>query len=329
MSELPKELEDQILLEHLIFEGTYENYEEIQELMFKFPKFYLQHLITFAGYFRYFDYKFLGDLFELTGKPQMFFRCTNFSCYLFARNLISLEDFRSKQITNNDYLKPIEEYEQINKDSFNYFIKNDDVSGFINFASNHNFSIEEKHILADDQNKDFLLHLACFSGAVNIFKYMIVNDVAIDDEVVYYAVQGGSEEIMELLQSKGYSFDCKLQVAIQSHRNNIAKWIYENYKDQYFKLPNCLDYFNTEMLFYFLDDLHWNINSTDFQRKTCLHKSVIYEEFALTKLLLQKGIRTDLRDTVYKTAFDYCQTDEIKSLFQQLNNDDDKNEKDS
>ena len=317
MSLIPKEIEDQIRLEKLIFEGTYDNYEEIQELMFNFSKLYLQHLITFAGYFRYFDYKFLGDLFQLTGKPETFFRCTNFSCYLYTRKLITIDDFKGKQITNSSYLMSINEYEKVDEDSFKYFIKNDDVAGFLKCASNHHLFIEKEHIIADGVNNDYLFHLACFMPAVNIFKYMIVNNVKVDDEAIYYAVQGGSEEIIELLHSKGYSFDCKLQVAIQSHRNNIAKWIYENYKDQYFKLPNCLDYFNTEMLLYFIDDLHWNINSTDFQRKTCLHISVIYQEIAMTKLLLQKGVRTDLRDTLHKTAFDYCQTDELKALFHQ------------
>ena len=96
------------------------------------------------------------------------------------------------------------------------------------------------------------VEFACYCGAIDILKYLYVNECPVSDRALDKAISSGSEEIVEFLASQGHSFDYRLDKAVMYHQNNIAKWIYENYKDYRLKLSDCIRYCNTEMFFYFL-----------------------------------------------------------------------------
>ena len=304
-----------------MFTCTYDDYEEIQKLMLNFSPLFNQELIFFTGYFRYYDFKLLGDLFELTGKPQTIFRNSSFSMYLLARQLITPDDIRGNRIITPEPVSKIESDHSIKDKSFEFYIKNDDVRGFIDLSITNNLCIVDKHIIINGRNNDILLHTVCIFGALNILKYLIINNVQLDDEVAYFAVEGGSEDIIELLVAKGISFDSKLQIALQSHQNSIAKWLIENYVDNFFRLPNIVDYFNSEMLIYFLETLGWNISTYDFQHRTCLHLAVIYDEIALAHYLIAHKINQEITDNRLKKAIHYCKSDEMRNFLSSIESD--------
>ena len=91
---------------------------------------------------------------------------------------------------------------------------------------------------------------AAYCSAVNVFKYLMINGMEINDTVVMASVIGGNEDIIELIQNKGISFKGYAQTAIKYHRNNIAKWIIENYNDQSFDIQETIAYTNTLGFFY-------------------------------------------------------------------------------
>ena len=46
---------------------------------------------------------------------------------------------------------------------------------------------------------------------------------------------------------------------------------------------------NTEMLLYFINEHHWNINERDSVCTTCLHSSVQHDDLLLIKYLIGHG----------------------------------------
>ena len=77
--------------------------------------------------------------------------------------------------------------------------------------------------------------------------------------------------IIEFLVSQGISFDDTLVEAIKYHFNDTAKWIYENYSDQNFKITVCIESFNTEMFLYFIEDIHFLCEMIDQLREDILY----------------------------------------------------------
>ena len=78
-----------------------------------------------------------------------------------------------------------------------------------------------------DTNPTFL-EVAAFFGATKCFKYLIQNGNEITDELPYYAIAGGNQEIIEYLKNNGCSFDSPecLDTSIMFHRYELMEWIY-------------------------------------------------------------------------------------------------------
>ncbi|OHT11092.1 hypothetical protein TRFO_04034 [Tritrichomonas foetus] len=79
----------------------------------------------------------------------------------------------------------------------------------------------------------------CFAaamGAVKCFKFLLVNNAVLECEtmneysttIASFAVAGGSNEIVRLLYQKNCDFQEALFVAVQYHRTDIFKWLYQN-----------------------------------------------------------------------------------------------------
>ena len=161
----------------------------------------------------------------------------------------------------------------------------------------------------------------CFCGAVDILKYLIINNVMINELSIRRAVNSGSEELISYLVSNNHSFDFTLNEGIIFHHNKIAKWLYENYRQLIFSLPNSIVFMNTEMLLYFLNiygDL-FDVNEQDYYGKTCLHWSVEQNDTLIVRYLYLKGINLDIKDENGKKAYEYAKTKEMIELFNKFN----------
>ena len=314
--ETEKMLEDRIYFENLVFSATYKDLEEVKSLIHNFPKNWVQTFVSRT--FTPFRYKILGDLFELTGKSVIKFNKYNpVSHYLYVRGLIEDDDFDEKGVPYRSDMKPVEAYENpIEEGSLWDFVHTDNIKQFVEYIELHNFDINTKEIVLNDW-KFTILTLACFSGSVKIVKYLMVNGVKMRNDAIGWAVSGGSEELIDFFSSKGFSFHHFLLNAIQFHHNTIARWLIENYKDDFAKVMYCAMHFNTELLLLFVNELHWHINDQDMKsRRTALHWSVMNNDLLVTKFLLSKGADKNRKDYDLKKPIAYAKDDEIARILE-------------
>jgi ankyrin repeat protein len=84
------------------------------------------------------------------------------------------------------------------------------------------------------QGHPTLVQVAAFFGAVNCFKWFVMNgaDLFVIDHtsltVAQFAVAGGNIEIIRLCQQSGLNFFGTLHTAIKFHRNTIFDWLFES-----------------------------------------------------------------------------------------------------
>ena len=309
-------LEQRIYFENLIFSATEKDMDEIKSLINNFPKNWVQTFVSRT--FTPFRYKILGDIFALTGKSVIKFNKYNpVSHYLFARKLINDDDFDEKGSPYQSDLKPIEVYEHpIEPGSIWDCVHSDNISSFVEYIEVHNLDINTNEVVLNDW-KFNIITLACFSGSINIVKYLMLNGMKIKNDAIGWAVSGGSEELMDFFSSKGFSFHHFLLNAIQFHHNSIARWLVENYNDDFAKVMYCAMHFNTELLIFFVNDLKWHINDQDLKsRRTALHWAVMNNDLLETKFLLSKGADKNRKDYDLKKPIAYAKDEEIIKILE-------------
>ena len=105
---------------------------------------------------------------------------------------------------------------------------------------------------------------AAFCGSVSCFKFLLVNGGKITAEIVSNAVRGGNEEIVELLQQQGFSFNNTFDDAVISHNNDLANWILENSENREIPAVFYVRAHNTELLLNMLEKfVNQSINFTE------------------------------------------------------------------
>ena len=309
-------LKEQIYFEELIFHiSNEENQIKAKNIICKFNKKWVQSLLFNAS--DLFQLKIIGDLFSLTGKCEVeLIENDSLTEYLFLRNLLGDKD---KNKINLSTLRSINEYENpIQENTLLYIIKNDNVSSFVDFITSNNINIEEELITIHGYYKYHIIDICAHLGSVNIFKYLILNNAKFYPDTIFDSILGGNETLIEYIKSLGHSFEECLSFAIWRHHNTLAKWLIENYHCTDCTLAECAFGFNTEMLIYFIDTLHININSTDTSNKTALHWAVEHNDLNTVQYLISKGININLKDSSDKTAIDYATSEEMKNLFKNI-----------
>ena len=134
------------------------------------------------------------------------------------------------------------------KDSLAAIISNDDVE---KLAYNDVREPISALIIEDSSKKLSCLAFAAFSGSLKVFKYIVINyGITLGDDLLTYAIIGGNEEILEIISGNDISFKGHAKTAMKYHRNEIAKWIIENYDDHLFSLKSTIKYSNTLAFFY-------------------------------------------------------------------------------
>ncbi|OHT01925.1 hypothetical protein TRFO_31111 [Tritrichomonas foetus] len=99
----------------------------------------------------------------------------------------------------------------------------------IKFDSLISTSIYESNRLV---NKCYLIEFCAFFGSVNCFKYLLEKGAKITEQLPHYAIAGGNQEIIDILQkTPGVSFNGSLKYAIAFHRIELCKWLFESKHD--------------------------------------------------------------------------------------------------
>ena len=315
---IPEDVKKLIEMENKIWNYEREPLDEIISFIKEIDPIYFQELIYFISLHKYFNFKLLYDIIKHVDCIHIkFHRDYPFSQYLYLKGLIKKENFIDQNLPDENNLIDISIYEEpIQKDTIEYYIYTDDISNFVDKITSQNIDFNNYYfeIFTDSF---FIMDFACFCSSINIFKYLIINDANIGQTTVFKAVEGGNEEIIQILETKVYPFfNDTLISSIEFHSNNVAKWIYERFDHELLKLPCCVYYFNTEMLIYFLSDqFKIDINTTSiFTKKTCLMYAANFNNIIVAKYLIDKGANKELKDITRKTAYFYARTKEMEDL---------------
>lgn len=131
-------------------------------------------------------------------------------------------------------------------------IRNDSVAEFISYVNRANIPISEAKIVKSVfETNSFLLgketsliEYAAFFGSIQIFNYLMINNVELTSSLWLYAIHSNNPEIIHLLEEKhvllpknGYFEEC-LKEAIKCHHNDIVMYIQSNKM----KTKNIIDY---------------------------------------------------------------------------------------
>lgn len=122
------------------------------------------------------------------------------------------------------------------KDFLSQSIKNDDVDTFQSIVTSHMIDIHKKgiklSIFEGIRGEITFIDYSAFCGSLKCFKYLFLEKVPISSKTFNYAVQGGNNEIIHILDQDNNDFKRKdlnsIKSAIRYHRNDIFDWLFEN-----------------------------------------------------------------------------------------------------
>ena len=313
---IPEELLDSINFENLIWSCDENCIDDVKELLSKINNnYYAQKVINHVSNFRIFGFKFLGDAMAETGEIIIDNINNEFAAYLYKRGILDKEKFAQKNQTFSGDNKDLIEFEYpIPKGSVWEYIYHDDVNGFVCYIETNQVKISSLNV---NINMHFF-NINCFvlfCGALNVMKYLELNGNKIDSLIYYYAIEGGNEEMLEYLSSKGHSFKNEIGTAILYHHNDIASWIIDEVEQTDIKLADCVFNNDTEMFFKFFENGS-DVNEFGRYDKTALMIAAIHNDIRLVDFLLSNGADPSIKDAEGSTAFDLAATKELKDLLQ-------------
>ena len=283
--DIPIELKYRILLENLIWKSDYSQFDILKILIEKINKDYIQQLIFHVSQFNIFSYKFLGDLFAETKNLVIKLTFNPFFCdYLYNRKLLKEEDIFFE--INSSVFLSIDEYENpIKEETIWSIIRNDDINNFTSFITLNETNLNLEHIRIF-QTTFYLKDFVVYCGALNIAKYLILNNQSFDNfYTIKFAIQGGNEEMIEFLFDRGYKFDQQLINSIAFHQNKIAIWLFQKYKNN-INYNKCIQTYNTEMFIYFLFEKQIDLNNLNLDDETFIECAAKYNNIDLYNYLI-------------------------------------------
>ena len=290
--ELYKKLDDQIIFENLIWEHTNESLNKAKTMISRFNPIWIQNLIFHVAEFSPFSFNLLAKFYqEIKTKKIPIHISNSFASFLFMNKIISKDDFYSEKDFFSLPRIPNQLFEPFPSDSLASILQNDDLQKFTSYLTTHEIDIQNLRVWIYDSHYT-IIDFVCFWGSINILKYLLLNKVCITENSIKSAVKGGSEIIVEFLDSKGFSFNGNISLSIKFHRNNISKWLFEKYGPSQTLLMDCIQYFNTEMLIYFMNeqsfDLFDNQNSNSNYQEECIQKTMELNNTFVFELLKTK-----------------------------------------
>ena len=155
------------------------------------------------------------------------------------------------------------------------------------------------------------IQLAAYFGSPRCFKYLLLNDsIPYHDThqsfapLGKFAIAGGSNEIVQLVNQNGETFSDCLKVAIAYHHFDLINWIMTNFKEEDIHYSHCLMNFNNAAFFYFVST---GMSIYDEMKDPCGRSPLIWAsingDFNLVRYLVDKGVDVNIQDANANTAF--------------------------
>ena len=172
-----------------------------------------------------------------------------------------------------------------------------------------------------------LLNLAALLGSAKCFKYFHMNNIKINNQTPQFAIKGGNNEIIQILNQNGLSFKNCFEVSIEYNRYVLTDWLLTHYECEKIKLSKCVRYYNYEAFIFLFqngdflqeDAIDISLGESYFSRKETLHVACHTGCLPLTQYLLSHNCNIEANDlfvqrTPFQSACQGCHLPTIKYL---------------
>ena len=134
-----------------------------------------------------------------------------------------------------------------------------------------------------------LIHISALYRAVKCFKFFVMNDKEIDNDVGKFAIAGGNQEIVKIVANAGVVFEECLEISIQYHNHELFEWLYNNYDDDKKVIYKSSLEYNYPTLYFYLEKGCY-LNESPNNEASILSYAVVKYQRKNIKNLLAKGI---------------------------------------
>ena len=295
------------------------------------PRFFVQ--------MNFFFYSLIEiGLAQLSWISSLFYYQTSYLYFLpeIQKNNIKPVDYLppklQKIVDNMDIEKHITDRKTgYSPDKIAQIIRNDDIDAFqeLEFYTEFSFDIQlpdtiyERFLFADKEKSVLaipipLISYAAYYGASNIFKYAWIKLPYDNQSLFYCAIAGGNPDIIHLIENLHNSDEEKricMSIAIEFHRNEILKYLFENGVEYTIdSLIDSISFSNYEAFLEILPYVRKDINKNGSKKMNALHMGSYLGDLKIVQFLCSlPNIDVNAKDVVYKaTPMHYaCQENHI------------------
>jgi hypothetical protein len=244
---------------------------------------------------------------------ESFLKLVSLILYKFgAENITDFSYYFRSLLISRGILSPLsvksnydEEFTEFAADGIEKAIREDDVERFSAIISDPSFNAKDIATFSPVNNSTMnecqsYMQLIAFFGAVNCFRQAIMNDDFNLDLISKFAIAGGSNEIVRILEQKGVSFDNCFKFGVKHHRMDLCDWLLMHMECESISLSSSLEFFNYPAFFFTMINEYLLpkaikrrssiIEYADkrFYKRTPLHVASEYGKVEIVKYLIEQ-----------------------------------------
>jgi hypothetical protein len=143
------------------------------------------------------------------------------------------------------------------KNSVQFLLKYDLFEDFGFLAIDLNFNIFRDRYISpfdlptkSEVEKESLLTIAAFYGSIRCFKFLVLNEMRMDQRTCKWSIKGGNCEIISICENEHGDFQQCLPIAVSYLRNTIADWLLQTVDHPGFSFKECIESFNVPAFFF-------------------------------------------------------------------------------
>ena len=142
-----------------------------------------------------------------------------------------------------------------------------------------------------------ILQCAAFYGSEKCFKYAMMNGCKLNENICMYAIAGGSNEIVHILEQGGFKFNNCLNISVMFHRNEMFSWLSTHFNYKPVELFNCINYFDEQIFFFYIEN-----GDADMSGEMPFFGAVNTGNLEILKYLRTCGVDENVEDIAYRAC---------------------------
>ena len=204
--------------------------------------------------------------------------------------------------------------------SIQYWIKEDDIDSLQSYIAKNTsenvsamvFDIMHTPVeCIENVDKTSIINFSAFYGSINIFKYLIMNNSKISENICMYAIAGRNFEIIHILEQKNFKFRNCLKMSVKYHCYDLTDWLLMNFECEPIFLQETVQLYNYEAFLFFLNN-NYLVNEFEHNMKNVLQTASWNGHLEVLKFLYENILSNlsnfddDCQENVYTPLHYAC-----------------------